>query len=258
MSPLNRDGLRFTRLTVQAQILQQPALAAPLVPGQVIQAPQTLSAQAIARIYGEVAQFGFTSLNQVPGGAQAATPDGISTVVVAAGVLQYVEDLTRSSIRIAIDRLGPVVDAYWKELTPGAVVLAEAVDLQGVWEGAGESAPDFIRRRFLKPAAERIVDDLGFELNGGAIRLAIVRPSPTALPPGIGLVGPQGPVEAIDVRIEPLFTDLSKLFLQVTGQYPPSSDHREIARRTEMTYEIAWERVARNIVAVQEGREDPG
>ncbi len=252
MSPLNRDGLRFTRLTVQAQVLQQPSLAAPLIPGQVIQAPQTLSAQSIARIYGEVAQYGLTSLQQVPGGAQVSTPDGISTLVVAATTLQYIEDLMRSSIGSAMERLGPVVEAYWHEITPGAVILAQLVDLQSVWDGAGENAVDFIRHRFLRPTAERVVDELGFEFKGGAVRLAIARPSQEPLPPGVGVIGVQTPVEAIDVRIEPLFTDTTKLFLQVTGQFPPTVDHREVARRTQMTYDIAWDRIARNIVRTQE------
>jgi hypothetical protein len=224
-------------------------MAMALLPGQTIQAPQGFSAQAVARIYGEVAQHGLTSLQQVPGGAQASTPDGISTLVVTASTFQYVEDLTRSSIGNALDHLGPLVEAYWRELTPGAVLLAQAVDLQGVWEGIGESAVDFITHRFLRPAALRLVDDLGYEFKGGAIRLALSRPSQGALPPGIGVVVLQGPVETIDMRIEPLFTDPTRLFLQVTGAFPPTVDQREIARRADMIYQVTWDRLARNIVA---------
>src|SRR5258706_5416148 len=117
MAGLKRDTLRFSRLSVQAQIQQPPSIpSGPLLPGQVPLAPLSLSTEAIARIFAALASLGLTSMNQIPGGAQLASQDGVTSVIVTANALQFTEDVTRSSMDSALHKLGSAADALVREL----------------------------------------------------------------------------------------------------------------------------------------------
>ncbi len=247
MAGLSREGLRFSRLTIQTQILQPTLVQSVVLPGQVPQPPQALTSDSVARIYAGIAKHGFTSMQQVPGGAQMATGDGVSVVLVTANSFQFSEDLTRSAWQQALERLSVTVEVYAHEVAPQSFILQEVVDLQGIWENLGQGADAYIAHRFLKPGVEKLVEDFGFSYNGGAIRLNLVRPVTASVPPGLTVIGPQGIHDALDVRLEPLFMDKSKLFIQVTATFTPTQDMKEIAKRAEIVHEVTWNRLARNI-----------
>ncbi len=247
MAGLKRDNLRFSRLGVQAQIQQPPTIpTGPLLPGQVLLPPLALSTEASARIYSALAPLGITSMQSVGGGVELASPDGITSVTATANELQFAEDVSRSSIDSARHKLGSSVEALFKELAPRSVILQQAVDLQGVWEGLGVAADQFVLSRFLNPDATRLVDDIGYTFIGAGIRLTVTGPVMGQMPPGVVMLGGEAR-DSIDVRVEPLFVDKTKLFLQLTGLFPATDDHKEIVKRVNLVHNLAWDKIARNL-----------
>ena len=245
MGHLNKDDLHLSRLTVQAQLLQVTPAQSGLLPGQVPQAPQGLSPEAVARMYAELVKHGYVSLQQVPGGAQMASGDGASVLIATANVFQFVEDLTRSAWQVVVDKLAFTVERYSHEVAPGALIVAQIVDLHAVWDNLGRSADEYVSQRFLKPGVEKLVEDFGYEFNGSGVRLNLVKDVAPDLPPGVGASGPIR--DSVDVRIEPLLTDKTKLFVQVTGTFAPTRDMREIGKRVSLVHEMTWDRLARSI-----------
>jgi hypothetical protein len=248
MAGLKRDNLHFSLLTVQALIQQLPSIpSAPLLPGQVPLVPLSLSTDAIARIFAAIASLGIGSMQQIAGGAQLASQDGVTAVIVTANALQFTEDLTRSNMESAHHKLGSAADALFRELAPRSVLLQQTVDLQGVWDSLGRPADEFVAASFLNPSASKVVDDIGFTFAGAGIRLSVFRPIMGTLPPGVSMLGGEAPRDAIDVRIEPLFVDRSRLFLEVTGTFAPTEDFKEIVKRSKLVHDVAWDKIARNL-----------
>jgi hypothetical protein len=240
------EKLRFTRIDVRGQVIQPPSIPQVLLPGQVPQVPQVLAAQVIARIYGEVAKYGFASLQEVPGGALIGSADGFTTLLLTASFFHFGEDISKSSFGPSVEKLGITMEVFFRQLAPGTAVVGHVVDLQAVWDDLGEQADALIERRFLKPAASKLVAEIGLAYNGGAIRLSLARPVTGGLPAGFMVLGPAAQ-ESIDIRIEPLFADKSKLFLHFTGSFAPTTDPKELARRAKFVHDLAWDRLARNL-----------
>lgn len=246
MAGLKRDNLHFSRLAIQAQIQQPPTIpSGPLLPGQVPLAPLSLVTDACARIYAVLASVGITSMASVPGGVELASPDSITNVVTTANELQLTEDVSRSSIDSAIHKLGSTVDALFHELAPGSVILQQFVDLQAVWDGLGQPADEFVSSKFVHPKAAKLVEDLGFTFLGAGIRLSVIRPVIGRLPAGVISFGEAR--DGLDVRVEPLFVDKTKLFLQVTGLFPATDDPKEIVKRVTLVHDVTWDKIARNL-----------
>lgn len=186
MAGLKRDNLHFSHLAVQVQIQQPPTIpSAPLLPGQVPLVPLSLSTDAIARIFAALASLGIGSMQQIAGGGQLASQDGVTTVIVTANAFQFTEDLTRSNMDSAHHKLGSAADALYRELAPRSVILQQVVDLQAVWDNLGRPADEFVADRFLNPNASKVVDEIGFTFAGAGIRLSVFRPIVGTLPPGV-------------------------------------------------------------------------
>jgi len=247
MAGLKRDNLRFSRLSVQAQIQQPPSIpSGPLLPGQVPLAPLSLSTEAIARIFAALAPLGMSSMQMIAGGALLASPDGITNVIATANALQFTEDVSRSNMDSARHKLGSAADALFHELAPRSAILQQAVDLQAVWDGLGQPADEFVASRFLNPGASKLVDDIGFTFAGAGIRLSVYRPVIGPLPAGVSMLGGEAR-DSLDIRLEPLFVDKSKLFVQVTGVFAPTDDFKEVAKRVQLVQDVAWDKIARNL-----------
>src|SRR5579863_5533207 len=75
----DRERLRLHSLVAQAQFAYQ------LKPGQQpAAAPPALPVKAASAIFGELARFGFSTFQQVPGGAQMLSTDGKTNVIITA------------------------------------------------------------------------------------------------------------------------------------------------------------------------------
>lgn len=247
MAGLKRDDLHLTQLSAAAAIVSPPA---PPSPGATINlAPQALSARDASAIYADVARYGFSSFQMVPGGVQMASADGITTLALTGTGWQFAEDLTRSVFEQAADKLAVAIELFMGKLPAGTLTFNQVVDLHAVWDNIGESADKYIAQRFLQPQAEEVVAGLpgGLTFNGGAIRLGLVRPIETPLPPGVSVPGTMAAVDSVDVRIEPLYADKSKLYLQVTGNFTPTDNIRVVFERVQFVKRVLWDHVASNI-----------
>jgi len=244
---LKRDNLHFSRLSVQAQIQQPPSIpSGPLLPGQVPLAPLSLTTEAIARMFAALAPLGIGSMQLIAGGAELASPDAVTDLIVTANAFQFTEDVSRSSMDSALHKLSSAVDALFHELAPSSAILQQAVDLQAVWDGLSQPADDFVASRFVNHGATKVVDDIGFTFTGAGIRLSVYRPVIGGLPPGVSMLGGEAR-DSLDVRLEPLFVDKSKLFLQVTGVFAPTDQYKEVAKRAHLVRDVAWDKIARNL-----------
>src|SRR3979411_2623687 len=97
---LSVDKLRLRGLVTRANVLRLPGLG-----GTQLVQPVTLTPELAATVYSRIARHGFTGFQALPGaGAQFLTADGITTVVIAGGLWQFTEDISRSSFDIANDR----------------------------------------------------------------------------------------------------------------------------------------------------------
>jgi hypothetical protein len=149
----------------------------------------------------------------------------------------------------ALHKLASASDALFRELAPRSAILQQAVDLQAVWDGLSQPADEFVASRFLNVGASKLVDDIGFTFAGAGIRLSVYRPVMGSLPAGVFMLGGEAR-DTVDVRLEPLFVDKSKLFLQVTGIFAPTDDFKEIAKRAKVIRDVAWDKIARNLELV--------
>jgi len=246
---LNKDDLHLTRLASSATIVTPPP--APATPGGPINlAARALSARDSSAIYGEIARYGFSSFQMVPGGAQMASGDGVTTLTLTGTGWGFVEDLSRSVFEQAADKLAVSVGLLVQSLPEGTFMFNHLVDLHAVWDNIGESTDSYISKRFLQPQAEQVVTGLpgGLVFNGGAIRLGLARPSDTSLPPGVSIAGGSAtPMDSVDVRIEPFYADKSKLYLQVTGTFILTTDPRALSERLQFVRSILWDHVAGNM-----------
>ena len=248
-SGLNRENnLHLTRLTVAASIFSPPTSASAAGPMAIL-APKALLPRDASAIYAEVARFGFTSLQTVPGGVQIASEDGVSVLALTGTGWQFTEDLSQSGgFEPAISKIDVAIRAFLEKLPPNTVMLNQTVDLQATWENLGAQADEHIENRFLKPQARKIVSDIeNLEFNGAGLRLNLTRPIGD-LPPGVQPL-PGGPpmVETFDVRVEPYFADKSKLFLEVTGVLAPTQDLSRVIQGARFVEKVLWEHVAGNI-----------
>lgn len=251
---MNKDDLRFTRLAAQATLL--PNLAGGAATQQAL-VPQALSPQAASAIYGEIARYGYASFRIIPGGAEIAAPDGSSVIQLTGSAWSFVHDLNQSAFQVAIDKLDVTIKAFMARMPRGTRYFGTVIDLQAVWENLdGRSADAYVESRFLKDQSRQMVADFpgNLEFNGGGVRLNLVGPGDVEMPADIGFAGPGRPLDSFDVRIEPLFADKNKLYLQVTGVFgTPTGDVTVVTRRAQLVHDMLWRHLADNILMVARG-----
>jgi len=247
---LNQDDLRLTHLSVQAAVFSPPPASA--TPGQVL-TPLALSPRDAAAIYGEIARFGFNSFQTIPGGVQIGSVDGISTLTLTGSGWSFTEDLSRSVFEHAADKLGVTIGLFIDRLPPSSVLMSQLVDLHATWGGLPQAADDYVASRFLKVQAAQVVSDLpGLNYVGGGVRLSLTRDAQEPLPLGIQVenIDPKlpKPADSIDIRIEPFFLDKTKLFVEVTGTFPPTGlEVGTVSRRVAFVRSVLWDHLAGNI-----------
>jgi hypothetical protein len=244
---LNKDKLRLTGLNVQATLFSPPR-------GQVAE-PQALSAKDASSIYGELARYGFAAFQLVPGGAQMTTADRVSNLTMTGAGWAYQEDLSRSAFELALSKLDVAITNYVERLVPGTLMVQQLVDLSGQWETEGTPSDQLIAQIYLKDAVQRLAELIqGVNYQGSGIRMTLTRQAAAAVPGIIQVTGPSGqPAEAqdsFDVRVEPLFADKSKLFLQVVGSFAPTSDLKAGVDRIRYVHKLFWEQLATNIALI--------
>jgi hypothetical protein len=247
MAKLNRDhDLHLTQLTVSAPIFVAPVATAATSPAALM-AQRAITLKDASSIFGDIARYGFSSLQQVPGGVRIASADGVSVLALTGTGWQFVEDLKRSAFDPALEKLSVAIGAFLERL-PGAIMVQRTVALEATWENLGQSADEYVQGRFLKDQARQVVGDVpGFAFEGGGVRLRLTRPWTTNAPPGFVVVGGGG-VDALDVHIEPLYVDKAKLFIQVSGGFgPPTPDLAQVTEAARFVHEVLWDQVAGNI-----------
>jgi hypothetical protein len=245
--PLNKEKLRLTTLGVQATLFAPPR-------GPVLE-PQSLSPKDASSIYAELARYGFAAFQLVPGGAQMATADRVSALTLTGAGWSYQEDLSRSAFELALSKLDVAISNYVERLAPGTMMVQQLVDLQGMWEIEGLAADKLIAQIYLKDAVHRLAEAIGgLNYQGSGIRLNLTRQAAASVPGAIQFTGPTGqPAQAqdsFDVRVEPLFVDKSKLFLQVVGAFAPTDDLKAGIGRIRYIHQLLWEEVATNIALI--------
>jgi hypothetical protein len=240
---LNKDRLRLTRLAVQAALFAPPT-------GPVI-APQAIGAKDASAIYAELARYGFAAFQLVPGGAQMASADGVSVLTVTGAGWTYQEDLGRSEFELALDKLDVAINEFVEKLPRGTMMVNQIIDLQGHWETGGAGADELISQIYLKDAVSHLATQLeGLDYQGSGIRVNLTRPAAAPFPGGVQITSPDGPVEpkdSFDVRVEPLFVDKTKLFLQVVGIFATTSDLKAGNERIRYIRQLLWDKVASKI-----------
>jgi hypothetical protein len=247
MAKLDRENdLHLTQLSIGSQIFVPPSASAAANPAALM-TPRALTLHDAAPIFAEIARYGYTSLQQVGGGVRIASADGVSAMTLTGSGWQFVEDLNRSAFDAALEKMSVSIRAFLSRL-PGALLLPQTVDLQATWENLGQAADEHIEHRFLTAQARQVVEGVpGCEFVGGGVRLHIQRPWASDTPQGF-FVLQGGQADQIDVRLEPLFADRSKLFLQVTGVFgPPTSDLNQVTAGTQFVHQVLWNHVAANI-----------
>lgn len=241
---LDREKLRLTFLNVQVSLLSPPQ-------GPVI-TPAALAAKDVSAIYGELARYGFANFQLVPGGAQMATADGVSVLTLTGAALAFQEDLGRSAFQLAVDRLGVAISHFGQKLPAGTIMLNQAVDLQAQWDGSGIKADEFVAQLYLKDAVRKLGQEIpDLEYQGSGVRITLNRPAAAPQPPGVTVTAlpgaPAGLKDAFDVRIEPLFADRAKLFLQVVGMFAVTGDMNTVVPRIEEVRRLLYDTVAPKI-----------
>jgi hypothetical protein len=208
-----------------------------------------LSPRDAAAIYGEIARFGFASFQLVPGGAQFASADGISVLTLTGGAWNFQEDLSRSVFEQAVDKMEVSVGLLMDKLPPRSLMVQHHVDLHATWALSDrQDAAAYVMNRFLRPEARRVADEMpGLEFNGGGIRLTFLRPHPQPLPGGITVTGGGAPADAVDVTIEPLYADKTKLFLRATGTFLSTDKASDVTASVKFVRGLLWENLASSI-----------
>ncbi len=246
---MNRDNLHLTQLGALAVLQQQLRIVGSGT--QVVAQAQALSPRDASMIYGEVARYGYSGFNMIPGGAQIASGDGVTTAVLTGSGWQFVQDLTRSpGWEPVVDKMGVTIEQFMSKF-PGAYFHTHIIDLQAVWEHVdGDSGDQYLASRFLKREAQTIGAFEGFDYQGAGLRLCLMRPSDVPLPAGMTVIGApaSGPTDQFDVRIEPFFADRTKLWLQVVGQFRvPTTDVRLVTSRARTVHNLLWNQLADKI-----------
>src|SRR3989442_6143605 len=97
----DREELRLHSLVTQPQIAYQ------LKPGQQpATAPPSLPIKAASAIFGELARFGFSTFQQVPGGAQLVSTDRKTNVIITATNWVFQQTMAGSpGFRPALDQI---------------------------------------------------------------------------------------------------------------------------------------------------------
>ncbi len=242
MAKPDRENLRLHTLVAQAQIAYQ------LKPGQQpATAPPALPIKAASAIFGELARFGFSTFQQVPGGAQIVSTDGKTNVIITATNWAFQQAMVGSSgFRPALDQLSVILRELLPRLELGAWIVNQSVDISATWP-LGASAEQFVIDRFLTKSAVDLAQSLDLTFNGGAVRLNLGRDSPVPVPPGLESVVAKA-IEEFDVRIEPFFQDKSQLWLQVTGRMAvPTHDVQVMSARVEYAHRLLWEEIPRRL-----------
>jgi hypothetical protein len=238
---LDREKLLLTFLGVQASLLSPPQ-------GHLI-APAALGAKDVSTIYGELARYGFANFQLVPGGGQMATADGVSVLTLTGAAMAFQEDLSRSAFPLATDRLGVAMTHFREKLPEGTLMMTLSVDLQAQWEGSGIRSDEFVSQIYLKDAVRRLGQEIpNLEYQGSGVRITLNRPAEAPLPPGVTMEAvPGGLRDAFDIRIEPLFADKTKLFLQVVGMFAVTSDMKSVVPRIQEVQRLLYDTVAPKI-----------
>ena len=240
MAKPDRENMRLHSLVAQGQI------AHVLHPGQV-PTPQALPVKAASAIFGELARFGFSTFQQVPGGAQLISTDGKTNVIITASGWAFQQTMAGSpGFRPAVDQLGVILRELLVKLDPPVWVVNQTVDISANWP-LGSSAERYIIDRYLTKAAVDLAESLDLTFNGGAVRLNMGRDSPVPIPPGLENAVAKA-IEEFDIRIEPFFQDKSHLWLQVTGRMAvPTNDVQVMTGRLEYAHRLLWEEIPRRL-----------
>jgi len=245
---MDKEDLHLTNLSAGAQLIQQPRLVGSGV--QMMVTGEALSPRDASTIYAEVARFGYTGFSMIPGGAQIASANGATLVALTGSGWQFIQDLSRSAgFEPAIDQMDVTIRAFMSKF-PGARLAGHSVELTARWDNVDTGSADrYIAGRFLKDEVGRVAefDDLSYE--GTGLRLHFTRRSRDEVPGNVQILGPTGqpqpPLDQFDIRIEPLFNDRSKVFLQVTGIFGvPSDDLKLVTARARDVYDLLYNRFA--------------
>jgi hypothetical protein len=243
---MNKEDLRFTRLAAQASIL--PNLAA-LGPRGLT--PQALLPKDASDIYGQIARYGYANFRIIPGGAEINSGDGIAVVQLTGSAWSFVHDLSNSAFDVAVEKMAVTIEHFMGRMPRGTRMLGHVIDLQAVWDNVdGGDASQWMERRFLKDQARQVAAmPEGFEFNGAGLRLNLQKDIDIQIPLDVHISGPATPKDSFDLRIEPLFAERTKLYLQVTGMWGiPFEETALVTGRARLVRDMLWTHLAGNIL----------